>query len=128
MIEILHNEARKLLIEALEKKHKVQEIADCYSVNRSTVYRLKKRWEETGSFETRTFLRGRKPALSPEKLASIDQLSLYIANDHAPTANSQIHPSTVSRHVSKIASIQFKLIHPHSKYPCRYHFLGRFFR
>lgn len=52
MMEMLHNEARKLLIEALEKK----------------------RWEETGSFETRTFLRGRKPALSPEKLASIDQL------------------------------------------------------
>ena len=74
MIEMLHNEARKLLIEALEKKHKVQEVADCYSVNRSTVYRLKKRWEEAGSFETRTFLRGRKPALSPEKLASIDQL------------------------------------------------------
>ena len=74
MIEMLHNEARKLLIEALEKKHKVQKVADCYSVNRSTVYRLRKRWEETGSFETRTFLRGRKPALSPEKLASIDQL------------------------------------------------------
>lgn len=74
MIEMLHNEARKLLIEALEKKHKIQEVADCYSVNRSTVYRLKKRWKETGSFETRTFLRGRKPALSPEKLASIDQL------------------------------------------------------
>lgn len=74
MIEMLHNEARKLLIEALEKKHKVQEVADCYSVNRSTVYRLRKRWEETVSFETRTFLRGRKPALSPEKLASIDQL------------------------------------------------------
>ncbi len=35
---------------------------------------MKKSWEETGSFETRTFLRGRKPALSPEKLASIDQL------------------------------------------------------
>lgn len=46
MIEMLHNEARKLLIEALEKKHKVQEVADCYSVNRSAVYRLKKRWEE----------------------------------------------------------------------------------
>ena len=41
MIEILHNEARKLLIEALEKKRKVQEVADCYSVNQSTVYRLK---------------------------------------------------------------------------------------
>ena len=73
-LSMLHNEARKLLIEAVGKKRKVQEVADCYSVNRSTVYRLKKRWKETGSFETRTFLRGRKPALSPEKLASIDQL------------------------------------------------------
>ena len=71
---MLHNEAGKLPIEALEKTRKVQEVADCYSVNRSTVYRLKKRWEETGSFETRTFLRGRKPALSPEALESIDQL------------------------------------------------------
>ena len=71
---MLHNEARKLLIEAVEKTHNVQEVADCYSVNRSTVYRLKKRWEETGSFETRTSLRGRKPALSPEALESIDQL------------------------------------------------------
>ena len=65
--------------------------------------------------------------MAEKRKASQIHPSLYIANDHAPTANSQIHPSTVSRHVSKIASIQFKLIHPHSKYPCRYHFLGRFF-
>lgn len=71
---MLHNEARKLLIEAVEKTHNVQEVADCYSVNRSTVYRLKKRWEETGSFETQTFLRGRKPTLSQEELGNIDQL------------------------------------------------------
>ena len=71
---MLHNETRKLLIEAVEKTHNVQEVADCYSVNRSTVYRLKKRWEETGSLEVRTSSRGRKPALSPEELESIDQL------------------------------------------------------
>ena len=62
------------MIAAVEKTHNVQEVADCYSVNRSTVYRLKKCWEETGSFETRTSLRGRKPALSQEALESIDQL------------------------------------------------------
>ena len=67
------------------------------------------------------------PDVAEKRKASQIHPSLYIANDHAPTANSQIHPSTVSRHVSKIASIQFKLIHPHSKYPCRYHFLGRGF-
>ena len=38
---MLHNETRKLLIEAVEKTHNVQEVADCYLVNRSTVYRLK---------------------------------------------------------------------------------------
>lgn len=38
---MLHNEARKLLIEAVEKTLNVQEVADCYSVNRSTVYQLR---------------------------------------------------------------------------------------
>ena len=36
MIEMLHNEARKLLIEALEKKHKVQEVA--YGTNSIRTY------------------------------------------------------------------------------------------
>ena len=46
---MLHNEARKLLIQALERSHNVREVARNYSVNRSTVYRLKKRLDETGS-------------------------------------------------------------------------------
>lgn len=37
---MLHNEARKLLIQALERSHNVREVARNYSVNRSTVYRL----------------------------------------------------------------------------------------
>ena len=71
---MLHNEARKLLIQALEKSHNVQEVARNYCVNRSTVYRLKKRLDETGSIETRTYLRGRKPALTPEEVENINQL------------------------------------------------------
>ena len=39
---MLHNEARKLLIEAWNKTHNAKEIAECFSVNTSTVYRLKK--------------------------------------------------------------------------------------
>lgn len=39
---MLHNEARKLLIQALEKTHKAREVAENFSVNRGTVYRLKK--------------------------------------------------------------------------------------
>lgn len=51
---MLHNEARKLLIEAWNKTHNAKEIAECFFVNTSTVYRLEKRMRETGSVETRT--------------------------------------------------------------------------
>lgn len=61
---MLHNEARKLVLEACDKHCSVREVARCFSVNRSTVYRLLKRRRETGTYETRTNLRGRKPALS----------------------------------------------------------------
>lgn len=71
---MLHNEARKLLIEAWNKTHNAKEIAECFSVNTSTVYRLEKRMRETGSVETRTSQRGRKPALSQNDIQNIDQL------------------------------------------------------
>ena len=64
LIIMLHNEARKLLIEAWNKTHNAKEIAECFSVNTSTVYRLEKRMRETGSVETRTSQLGRKAALS----------------------------------------------------------------
>lgn len=34
---MLHNEARKLLIQALEKTHNAREVAENFSVNRGTV-------------------------------------------------------------------------------------------
>lgn len=71
---MLHNEARKLLIQALEKTHNAREVAENFSVNRGTVYRLKRQLEETGSIETRTYLRGRKSALSREDIRNIEQL------------------------------------------------------
>ena len=37
---MLHNEARKLVLEALYKTHNVKEMAKCFSVNKSTIYRL----------------------------------------------------------------------------------------
>ena len=71
---MLHNEARKLLIEAWNKTHNAKEIAECFSVNTSTVYRLERRMRETGSVETRTSQRGRKPALSQNDIQNIDRL------------------------------------------------------
>lgn len=69
---MLHNETRILLVDAWNKTHNAKEVAECFSVNTSTVYHLVKRMRETGSVETRVSLRGRKPALSQADLQNID--------------------------------------------------------
>ena len=71
---MLHNETRKLLIAAWNKTHNAREVAECFSVNTSTVYRLEKQMRETGSVETRVSQRGRKPALSQADIQGIDQM------------------------------------------------------
>ena len=71
---MLHDEARKLLIKAWEKTHNAKEVAECFGVNTSTVYRLEKRMRETGTVETRVSQRGRKSALSQTDLQNIDQM------------------------------------------------------
>ena len=70
---MLHNESRELLVEAYEKTHNAKEVAECYSVDESTVYRLERRKKATGSVELRTHLRGRKPSLSEETLSEISK-------------------------------------------------------
>ena len=49
-------------------------MAKCFSVNTSTIYLLRKQMEMTGSVETRTSLRGRKPVLSNDDIVHIDNL------------------------------------------------------
>ena len=71
---MLHNEARKLLLSAWEKTHNAKEIAECFSVNPSTVYRLIKQEKITGDYRTQTSRRGRKPLLSPEQKQQIVEL------------------------------------------------------
>ena len=71
---MLHDETRKLLIETWNKTHNAKEIAECFSVNTSTVYRLEKQMCETGSVKTRTSQRGRKHALTPEDIQNIDRV------------------------------------------------------
>ena len=60
---MLHNEARKLVLEAWDKAHNAREIAKYFSVSESTVYRLEEERARTGSYETRTQMRGRKTIL-----------------------------------------------------------------
>ncbi len=71
---MLHNETRKLLVQAFNKTHNAKEVAECFSVDRSTVYRLVERMNATGSVETRTYLRGHKPSLSQDDIQKIEQL------------------------------------------------------
>ena len=42
VIFMLHNEAKNLIIHALNHNTPVKEIAECFSANTSTVYRLRK--------------------------------------------------------------------------------------
>lgn len=53
---MLHNEARKLILEAYDKGVSVKELTKCFSVNTCSIYRLLKRRNETGSYETQTNL------------------------------------------------------------------------
>lgn len=84
---MLHNETRKLLIDAWNKTHNAKEVAECFSVDTSTVYRLEKRMRETGSVETRDSLLGHKPALSQTDLQNItihniwEALQLQVSNE-----------------------------------------------
>ena len=50
---MLHNEARKLVLEAWDKTHNAREIAKYFSVNESTVYRLVEERARTGSYDER---------------------------------------------------------------------------
>lgn len=47
---MLHNEARKRVLEAWDKTHNAREIAKYFSVNESTVYRLIEERARTDSY------------------------------------------------------------------------------
>ena len=70
---MLHNEARELLVEAYEKTGNAEEVAECFGVDKSTVYRLRRQKKATGSVKLKTNKRGRKPSLFPEDLSNIDK-------------------------------------------------------
>lgn len=71
---MLHNEARKLLVQAYEQSRDAKSVAKYFQVSTSTVYRLSGQMKKTGSVDLQTSQRGRKPALTEEDLQEIDQL------------------------------------------------------
>lgn len=70
---MLHNEARKLLVEGYERTHNVHEIAEAYGVSEREVYRLAQQQRETGSVALRVSRRGRKAKTGPEELRRLDE-------------------------------------------------------
>ena len=70
---MLSNEAREMMIKAYEKTGNAKEVAECYGIDVSTVYRLERQKKRTGSVKLRTNQRGRKPLLSQEDLSNIDK-------------------------------------------------------
>ena len=71
---MLHNEARKLLVQAYEQTRDARTVAKCFQVSTSTVYRLSVQMKKTGNVDLQTSRRGRKSALTKEDLQEIDQL------------------------------------------------------
>ena len=71
---MLHNEARKLLVQAYEQTRDARTGAKCFQVSTSTVYRLSGQMKKTGNVDLQTSQRGRKSALTKEDLQEIDQL------------------------------------------------------
>lgn len=76
---MLHNEARRLLVEAYERSHDAKSIAAAYGVSVPTVYRLAEQKTKTGSVDLRTGQRGRKRILGEKELSKIAQ-----AIEHQP--------------------------------------------
>ena len=61
-------------MEAWDKTHNAREIVKYFSVNESTIYRLVEERARTGSYETRTQLRGRKTILTEKQHHDILEL------------------------------------------------------
>ena len=70
---MLSNEAREMMVKAYERTENAKEVAECYGVDVSTVYRLARQKKRTGSVKLRTNQRGRKALLSQEDLSNIDK-------------------------------------------------------
>ena len=71
---MLNKEERELLIKTYEKTQDARLTAEIFSVHRSRVYAIVKRYRETGSVEVRTSQCGRKRKLTPEDDEKIKKL------------------------------------------------------
>ena len=110
---MLHNEARKLLIEAWNKNHNAKEIAECFSVNTSTVYRPEKRMRETGSVETRPSPHRCKTVSSQNDIQNINQL-IQQQTDIIVIDNVRSHHAKMVKQILDKSGIRYMYLPPYS--------------
>lgn len=113
---MLHNEARKLVVEAYKKTHNAQEVADLFSISKWTVYHMMQKMRATGSVELRTNQRGRKQLLDNTVLSEIkdliEQQPDITINEICDTLHLKASYTTVERAVIKLGfSIKKKSLH-----------------
>lgn len=105
---MLHNEARHLNVQALNHQIPVKKIAKCFSVNTSTIYRLRKQLKATGSVETRISLRGCKRSLSADDISRIDRLPDITINEVTETLQLHASNETVRKAIVKLGYVYKK--------------------
>ena len=113
---MLHNEARKLMVQAYEKNRDANRTAEDFSISASTVYRLERQMRKTGSVILRVNERGRKALLSKEDHKRI-QAAIQAQNDITieeirEKLNLTVSYSTVERAIRKMGyTIKKKSLH-----------------
>ena len=113
---MLHNEARKLMVEAYEKNKDAAQTASNFSVSTSTVYRLARQMKKVGSVALRVNERGRKPLLSEEdherirdEIEAQNDITIEEIREHLKLAASY---STVERAIRKMGyTLKKKTLH-----------------
>lgn len=122
---MLSNEARKIIIEAHEKGNKSKEIADIFGVDVSSINRLIRQYNETGSYKLRTHERGRKSSLSEkdkQNIAALINESPDITIDEIiEKLNIKLHYETVRKVARKMGFVyKKKSLHASERERSRY--------
>ena len=81
---MLHNEARKLILEGYDKGISVKELAKCFSVNTCSIYRLLKRQHETGNSDESPWKEAKivRCRSSAHPFASGETAGYHLSGDH----------------------------------------------
>jgi transposase len=101
-MKMLHLEVRKKIIEASKNGIEVKNICAAYGAGKSAVYDLLQQERETGDITPKTHMRGRKPSLSREDLATMEKLLIKEKDITAAEIRERMGLSLCESSVSKI--------------------------